>query len=691
MVHGGVTYREGLRFVASTKDSTKKARLIRFKFSVEQAYIIEAGHQYFRFYMDGGQIEASLNTPYEIASPYTESDLPLLQYTQSADVLYIVHPAHPPRTLSRTGHTAWSLAGVQFDPAPSFEAGLTPATALTIPDTTVGADRTMTVAVGTFLASDVGREIVAGLGRASITEVVSATSIKAEITAAFPASPMASGSWKVTGSPVTTCDPTDKGPVGKITTLTLAAAGWRAADVGKFARVNGGTVRITSVSSATVASGKILAVMSVDTVAGEGTWRIEDAAWSTTLGYPGSVTFHQGRIWYGGVTRDPAVVYGSQSDDFDNFAVGDSDADSVVIRLAADDVHAVRWLRASGKALAVGTDGGVWSITSGAQDPTITPTTVNASLEVTDGAAEGMGAVRVGADTVYLHRFRKRMMSLRYSFESDAYEPSDLTTLAEHITGTGVTAWAWQDSPERTFWLVRDDGVLLALTYYPQHDVVGWARHITDGVVESIACIPGAVGDELYVIVRRTVGGQQVRYVERLVADDTIYLDSSLSYDGAPVSSVSGLSHLEGREVAVMADGSPIPSRVVTDGSVTLDAPASKVHVGLPYRALLEPTDPDLGAVNGSAQGRRKRIIEVAFDVLRSAAAKYGPDEDHLNLMEGGPPITAFDTSRALKTGQMRCPFNGDWSDELKMVVVHDTPIPFMLRSLCMFFEVTDK
>lgn len=700
-VHGGAAVREGFRYIASTKDHTRRARLIPFKFSVVQAYVIEAGHQYLRFYMDGGQIvSGSPAAPYEIVSPYSEADLPLLQWTQSADILFISHPSYAPQRLTRTGHTAWSISAVQFDPMPSIELGDKPAVTVTLGSAAVGTGVTATAGAALWLAADVGREIVLGLGRASITEVGSATSATVDVTSAFAGTSLASGSWTLAGSPASaTCTPSAKSPVGKVITLTLSAAGWRSGDVGKLVKVNGGSVRVTAVQSSTVVTGKILAELATTTAAGEGAWRIESDAWGGDRGWPAAVTFHQGRLWFGGAPGDPARVHGSKSDDFYNFAIGDLDDDAIEVRLAADDVHAVRWLRPSGKALAAGTDAGAWLINSGVQDPTLTPTAVSPSLEVTEGAAEGLGCVRVGADNIYLHRFRRRLMGLRYNFESDAYEPSDLTLLAQHITGQGVSAWAWQESPERTFWLVRDDGVLLSLAYLPRHDVVGWARHTTDGAFESVACIPGAAGDELWTVVRRTIGGVTKRYVERLdpafeewtVLADAFHVDSGLTYSGAPATTITGLGHLEGKEVAVLADGAPQRRKTVASGSITLDYAASKVHVGLPYRALLEPTDPDAGAVNGSAQGRRKRIIDVAFDVWRSAAAWYGPDETTRHLMEQGPKITAFGSPRELKTGQMMCPFNGGWDDELRLVVVHDAPLPFALRSLAMFYEVTDR
>ena len=111
--HGGVTRRPGTKFVKEVKTSANQTRLIPFQFNVDQAYIIEFGNQYIRFYKDGGNIVSS-GSPVEVATPYLTADLPDIVYAQTADVMYIVHPDHAPRKLTRTSHTAWTLTEVDF-------------------------------------------------------------------------------------------------------------------------------------------------------------------------------------------------------------------------------------------------------------------------------------------------------------------------------------------------------------------------------------------------------------------------------------------------------------------------------------------------------------------------------------------------------------------------------------------------
>ena len=121
LVHpqGAATRRVGTQHIAEVKDSTKKTRLIPFEFSTTQTYILEFGDQYIRFFKDKGQI-LSGGSAYEIASPYLEAELFDIKFAQSADVMYLCHPNHDVRKLSRTGHTSWTLATVSFTGSPSL-------------------------------------------------------------------------------------------------------------------------------------------------------------------------------------------------------------------------------------------------------------------------------------------------------------------------------------------------------------------------------------------------------------------------------------------------------------------------------------------------------------------------------------------------------------------------------------------
>jgi len=225
--HGPVERRAGLHWVAEVKDSTKKTQLLRFEFSVEQAYILEFGHQYIRFYKDGGRIESPPGTPTEIATAYTEAQLPAVKTIQSADTMYFLHQAHPIRKLIRLSHTSWTLKDVNFLPPATYEAGYSPSTTLTL-SAASGLGITLTAGAATFEPSDVGRVVSQGDGRAIVRTFGTSTSVTADVVSTFSGTgPFGSGTWTIEGTPNTQLTPSAAGPRHAIITLTLVAGGWR--------------------------------------------------------------------------------------------------------------------------------------------------------------------------------------------------------------------------------------------------------------------------------------------------------------------------------------------------------------------------------------------------------------------------------------------------------------------------------
>jgi hypothetical protein len=635
--HGGAALRPGLRFINAAKYNDRRARLIGFRFSTIQTYMLEFGHQYIRFYKDGGRIVNGDGTPYEIVTTFAEGDLPGLSWVQSADVMYIVHQSHPPRRLTRTGHTSWTITDVVFSDGPWLAQNDT--------DTTLTASGTS--------------------GNITIT-ANSVTGINGD--AGFAAS-----------------------DVGRMVRIKKSAG----TDADGDGDVDWGWGTITAVNSTTSVAVTVKSNFDGAATSGSKSWRL-GAWWQGN--YPCAVTFHQGRLWFCGTPNDPARLWGSKSEDYHNFELGDEDDDSIELRLAANDVHAIRWMISNGKTLAVGTDSGEWLIGSGVTDPTITPNALSPSLETVYGSAQNLPVRRLGGSTLFIHRAKRKLMALKYFFESDTYDCEDLTILANHITKGGLIDWAWQEEPDRILWFARGDGFFPGFTFAPQHDVAGWHRHQTDGAVESIGSIPGDGPDEMWCLVNRTVQNETRRYIERMdpsdediARDDAFFVDCGLTYDGEPTTKIHGLDHLIGKSVAILADGGVLSQQVVADdGSVTLPYEASKVHVGLPYRGLLEPTGIDAGAMDGSAQGKMKMVLRVAVDVLNSGRGKIGPSEDDLVDMEGGPEQTAFDVPPPLYTGEMLTPFPGSWGPEVEVVIVADDPLPFELRSIAMYINVND-
>ncbi|MBK8188999.1 MAG: hypothetical protein IPK79_00935 [Vampirovibrionales bacterium] len=688
---GGLSKRPGTRFIASTKVHAGRSRLIPFRFSTTQAYMIEAGAGYFRFYKDKAQI-VSGSAAYEVASPYSEADVLELTYTQSFDVLYLFHAAHPPRALTRTGHTAWVLSDLPFSPPATYEPGHEFLVALVIS----AATGTVTLsAASAFLPSDVDRLVEAGGGQATIIGYSSEHVVTAQVNRPFPALAFGAQQWRIVGSPNTACTPDKKDPVGSVVTLTLATGGFRTVDVGKFVDIAGGFIELTGWSSATAMSGIIRSPLSATTAVGGGGWKLRSPAWGGSRGYPSCAGFHQQRFAFGGMPADPGRIEFSRSADFYNFTLGTKDDDALSYPLLEDDVHEARWIKTFGQAIAIGTDAGTWVVSSGISDPTITPTAVAASLESRSGAAKTLGAKRIGTALVYVHRSRRSIRALHYArTRVDGYDVEDLNVLATHVLTSPAVDWAFQEEREQTIWVARQDGQLAACTWLPEHQVMGWHRHITAGVVESVASIPGDPDDEVWLIVRRTVGGQTRRFVEcfdpRFTLGDDIrdafYVDCGLSYRGAPATTISGLGHLEGATVQVLADGMVLPAEVVTGGAITIDEPASVVHVGLEFVARVKPILPDVGSQDGTTAGRQRRIIKVMVEGMPGTQCWVGPDSDHLFPLDA-VATRQMDQPVDIFTSEATALPASSYDDRYNLLIEHRLPAPFEVRSMAFLME----
>jgi len=691
--HGAAARRPGTQFVASVKTPANNTRIIPFEFNTEQTYILELGNNYMRFYRDRGQILSSGN-PYEISTPYTTAQIFDLKFAQSADVMYITHPSHQTRTLSRSGHTSWSLDAVSFTNGPFLDTNIS-TTTLTPSAATVGS-RTITASAITginggsgFLTTDIGRQIRIGVGYGVITARTNTTVVVATITTAF-ANANANADWSL-------------------------------------------------------------------------------GAFSTTTGFPACVSFFEQRLVFAGTINNPQTVYFSKSGDYENMDanIGGTvaDDDAVVYTIASNQVNSIRFM-SSARTLIIGTAGGEFVVSGGGDNNAVTPTNIMIKKQSNHGAAN-VDAISVGNATLFLQRAKRKIRELAYNFDVDGYIAPDLTILAEHITEGNIVEMAYQEEPLAIIWCVRGDGQLIALTYQREQEVVAWHRHIIGGsfgtgnaVVESVAVIPTENSEyELYVVVKRTIGGATTRYVEYLhtfdftESDNTTfnYLDSQLglsksattltagisatattvpvasisgftssgkikiggeiiSYSGITnlnltgcvrgqnitsakahlsgavtkevVNIIAGLNHLNGQTVSILADGATHPTKVVSNNQITLDRFATDVKVGLQYTSILKTMRIDAGSQDGTSQGKTKRIYEVTARLFETVGVEVGPD---LNNMERIPFRTSadpMDQGIPPFTGDKQVEFRGNYDTDGFMMVRQTQPLPLTLLSL---------
>ena len=713
--HGGAARRAGTMFIAPTKDPSSRVRLARFEFSIQQAYIEEFGDQYIRFYANRGRVEVA-GVPVEVASPYTVDELRDIRFEQSADVQYIAHRSHPPMKLQRTSATAFQLDPINFSPPPTFEREVSPAASITLTSAAVGVGITVTASAPVWLAGDVGRQLLSGVGRAVIITVGAPTSVSVNILDAFDSTgPIAAGDWRMNGSPnAGTLTPDIKGPVNAWATLTSSLAAFRPEDVtdgDRYVLINDGVVRLTGFTSDTVVSGIILKELSATTAAVAGAWTLERPSWAADIGYPGVVALHDQRLWFGGSGQFPDGVWGSEVGNYESFAVGIDDKDAVFFQLASPGVNLIRWLKGLSDGLGIGTLANEVSL-SGGTDAPITATQVNAKNQTTYGSDFTVDAIRIANVVIFIQRGARRVREFAFDFvNSNSYVAADLAIIAEHLTRASVVEMAYASSPDSILFLIRPDGVLLTLTYERPENVVGWAHHETNGAFESVAVIPNncGSGDEVWVAVNRevisgeyfalgyfmpgyftpgyfAVGGLIIDRRGIEVFDGLMNTDSGLVYAGAPASTFTGLGHLEGQTVKAIDDNGTVYDLIVSSGMVTLPngAQATELEVGYHFTSTLQTLRPELSTAAGTVQMRRKHWSNVTVRVLCT----------HGTVLLNGQPMDYPEgiTATPLEpyTGDMAKMTHEGWDREAQLTLQTTEPKPCTVLGISGTFQFDD-
>jgi len=258
---------------------------------------------------------------------------------------------------------------------------------------------------------------------------------------------------------------------------------------------------------------------------------------------------------------------------------------------------------------------------------------------------------------------------------------------------------AYQQEPDSILWCVREDGVLAGLTYQRSENVVAWHRHIFGGsfssgnaVCESIATISGVLTeDELWVIIKRTINGATKRYVEvfsdfdfdETTATDFRFLDSHLTYDGAATTTLSGLGHLEGQTVSILADGATHADKTVSSGSISLDRSTEKAVVGLSYDSILQTMRIEGGAAEGTSQGKTKRISKVVLRLFETVGVKVGPSLTELETVPFRTSSDPMDTAvSTLIAGDKEIEFRDDYNTDGFIFVKQDQPLPLSVLAI---------
>lgn len=648
--HGPIENRPGFAFVREVKSSAKKTRLIPFTFSTTQTLVIEMGEGYFRFHTQGGTV-LSGGVPFEVANPYAAADLFDIHYVQSNDVLTLVHPNYPPYELRRQGPTTWTFTTISF----------TPPTPLTTAPTLIrsgGGDPSASPPVPpqqkyTYLY------VVTAIGPDGVSESV--------------ASPEAS----------TSANLFETGQIIRI--QWTAVTGATRYLVYKY---QGGLFGyIGQTTGLFIIDDNISADLSK-------TPPQYDNAFASPGNYPGAVSYYEQRRCFAGTINSPQNIWMTKSGTESNlsFSLPLKDDDRINFRVAAREANTVRHIVPLSQLLLL-TGSAEWRVTSINSDA-ITPTTISVRPQSYVGASNVQPVV-INNTLIYGSARGGHVRELAYNWQANGFLTGDLSLRAPHLfDNLEVLDMAYAKAPIPLVWFVSSNGKLLGLTYVPEQQVGAWHQHDTDGVFESIAVVAEGNEDVLYAIVRRTINGQSKRYVERMQTrqfanqNDAFFVDCGATYSGAPTTTISGLTWLEGKTVNILADGAVHPQRVVTGGAITLDNEASKVHIGLPITADMRTLPVALGLQDGSfGQGRVKNINKIWLRVFRSSGIFAGPDFNMLVEAKqrttesyGAPPV--------LKSEEIEIMTTADWNDSGQLAVRQSDPLPLTVVSVTMELSV---
>lgn len=706
LAQGPATRRPGTQFIAPAKDDGV-VRLIPFEFSTEQAYVIEAGAGYFRFYMNGGRIETTPGTAYEIATPYAVADLAGLKWAQSADVLYLCHPNYAPYKLARAGHTNWSLSQIDFRDGPYLDENV--GTITLAPAAATGSNVTLTASAELFVANDVGRLVrikhSSTWGWAKIITFTSSTQVKIDIKSNFGAA-TAVTSWRLGAW---------SGNTGWPSTVTfheerLFLANSRLQPQTLWASVSGayesfapsGTDGVTKDDHAlnfTIADDRVNAIrwMSAGKTLALGTTGGEFNLMASSLNEaltPSNVTVRR-ETTNGSADIRPervgaAVLYVQRAGrkiyemaySFENDSFNSPELSLLARHLTLAGIKEIAFQAEPWSIL--------WAVRA-------------------DGVLLGLTYMR-GQDVVGWHRHR--IAGTKAKVLSVAVIPGsgqDETWLAveRHIGGVvkrSVERMATAFEPADPFdkrgaffvdsGLRYDGAATVTLTPGINADIAG----STDVVFAAAAAAfsgadigreiqhlyPAASGNGYYVARARITGFTDATQVSATILAGFPSLAPIEAGEWALSASViGGLDHLIGEEVTILADGATHPSRVVApDGTITLERPVAWAHVGLGYTSLLSTMDIEGGAMDGAAQGKRKRIHRVIVRLNNSLGMRVGAEQGRTDDVVFRAARTAMDQSPPLFTGDKFVPFPKGWDASAIVTVLQEQPLPCTIVAL---------
>lgn len=826
-IQGGATKCPGTYYVADAAtawsqgdiDNETYPFLVPFEFSNTQAYIIEFNDQTLRFFKNRALITTDGTAAYSITCPANYSFGVGCQFFQSNDVLYITHPKERPRKLIRRGDTNWALEVVGFEDGPYLPV-VSPTTAhpaivsvgSTATATVLSAPITTITSVGTAgtnyrITTAANHNLVNG-ELCAIDGVVGSSQIPESLNCSTAVTKLAhtiatvsatqfdvpgftgtiSGVYASSGTVFWAAFGLDNGRLARVkqkATPNEWVWGTLSADtgghVGQYQLNWAGTNRLTDGTQSEFRLG---------------VWRAGNASTPFLPSYPATAVIYEDRLSFYGAPLDPARLDMSNSSDYENFSPSDpdgqrDDSHAVSFPLASTGVQVGVWLAPDEKGLMAGSEGQEWIVRPSNQSEATTATNFSAKPTDSQGSRGWDGtyslsgrAIKVGKAALYVQRAGRKLLEYLYYYDVDGFRTEDLTQLAEHITVGGIRQIAFQKSPNPIMWAIRNDGLLIGMTYERGQELkrYSWHRHPIGGYVNaagspscvrSIAVIPSPDGksEDLWMMVQRYVGTSTVFNIEYMTQpfdssmdiEDAFFVDAGLTYDNPItisgissvstnsvlvsasthgladgsrikisdvvglsglngndylttgssastfilqttgtvnvaygtlsssgsnsyisggyarkyVGTISGLGHLEGEEVDILADGEVVSGVTVVGSVATISGSAVTAHIGYGYDSKIKTLRFDAGAADGTAMSKTQRASQVGLLLDRQGVGlQIGRDFDHLTDVE------IPDEELPLLSGIKLEVFEDDYGRDNRICLQHSEPTPSTILAI---------
>lgn len=585
---------------------------------------------------------------YSTPTPFNASELDELDFEQVGDVLYFAHENHAPTKLVRSGHVDWDWSVLDFKPSIDAPAGLT--STLTRPNRDQDNDGNSyfpqnATYVVTAYNEDTGQE-----SRPSNTTV----------------------------------QYNDLGLKRNYNQLTWSAVSgathyrvYKSDNTQQFGYIG-------NTSATTFRDDNIGADLSEGPPSA-------DNPFAVAGDYPGCITFHEQRAFWGRSRNRPNGIWGSRSADYENmdFHRPLRSDDALALGLVATKLNSINKMISTKQGLLALTSNNIFLITGSDEDFISASPPPRAVPEAARGSSR-LDPIRLDSVIIY-QTSEKEVHTLGYEFQYDGIRTNDVTIFSRHLfERLSLVSWDYARLPGSVIWAVRSDGSALAMTWDQAQEVWGWTLIETDGLFKGVCVVRENGEDRPYFLIERTIEGQPRLFIERMASAlwedqvDACYLDcavTALNPDGEPSAIVRGLGHLEGKTVMAFADGKIVPDLIVADGLVTLPFAAQKVHVGLPFTAQIKTLPLAMQTRAGWNIAKPQAVGSAVIRVVNTRGILAGSSEDQL-FQPKDRNDEAWGEPDALFTGDYEIDTAGVSGNEVTLIVRSSDPVPMTVSAI---------